>query len=163
VEDFERNMDLLAETGGHEKGRWIITPRKGVAFIGPRARAYRRARERRRKVFVFLLESIGLTFLIGLAPPLRVVWYVTGVLVALLVAYVWLLLSLKERSPSAQASERIRQAGAPERPRPMAQRFAAESGSRTPRRVFNGLGALASDDLVHIVVRPADDVGMARA
>ena len=35
VEEFEHNMDLLADT---ERGRWVITPRKGVAFIGARAR-----------------------------------------------------------------------------------------------------------------------------
>src|SRR5207247_4944450 len=84
VEDFERKMELLAETGRHEDGRWIITPRKGTAFLGPDGRARARARERRRRVFVSLLESIGLTFLIGLVPPLRPMWALTGALVVAL-------------------------------------------------------------------------------
>jgi hypothetical protein len=162
VEDFERGMELLAETDGHHRGRWIITPRKGVAFIGPRARAQERARERRRKVFIFLLESVGLMFLIGLVPPLRVMWYAAAAFAGLLGCYVWLLLSIKERSPRAQAHDRVRQAS-PSRPtRPMPQRYAAESGSRTPRPMWGGLGALVADEAVHIVVRPASDVGMVR-
>ncbi len=160
VEDFERNMELLAETGGHDRGRWIITPRKGIAFIGPRARAHQRARERRRRAFGFLLESIGLTFLIGLVPPLRVVWWATGILLALLAAYVWMLLSIKDRSPRARASERVRQASAPRRVRVAPERFVAESASRLPRPSFNGLVAQGVDDLVDIVVRPARGVGV---
>src|SRR5581483_4673833 len=89
VEDFERNMELLAETESHGQGRWIITPRKGVPFMGPRARAQARARERRKRVLVFLIESIALTFLIGLVPPLRVVWYGTAALTSLLGIYTW--------------------------------------------------------------------------
>jgi hypothetical protein len=159
VEDFERNMELLAETGGHQQGRWIVTPRKGVAFIGPRARAEQRARERRRKVLVFLLDSIGLTFLIGLVPPLHVVWWATAALLALLAAYVWMLLSIKERSPRTRASERIRQVAAPKRARPVPQRYVGESASRTTRPSFNGLVAHGTDDIVDIVVRPAREVG----
>ena len=58
VEEFERRMELLAETEAHGPGRWIIAPRKGARFIGTRARAKVRARERRRKVIAFLVESI---------------------------------------------------------------------------------------------------------
>ena len=66
VEDFERRMELLAQAEVHgNAGRWIITPRKGVRFVGSAERKRARARERRKQVFVFLLESIGITFLIG--------------------------------------------------------------------------------------------------
>ncbi|HEY7660113.1 MAG TPA: hypothetical protein VIC58_05905, partial [Actinomycetota bacterium] len=95
VKDFERNMDMLAETDGNGQGRWIVTPRKGMTFIGPRARAKARARERRRRVLIVLLESIVLTALIGLVPPLRAMWLVTGGLLVLLGAFVWMLLSMK--------------------------------------------------------------------
>ena len=79
VEDFERRMELLAhaELQGSE-GRWIVTPRKGARFVGVAERRRARLRERRRKVLVFLLESIGLTFLIGLVPPLHTVWASDG-------------------------------------------------------------------------------------
>jgi len=72
VEDFERRMELLANAEVHgTTGRWIVTPRKGVRFLGPRERQQARARARRRRVFVFLLEAIALTLLIGGSAGLR--------------------------------------------------------------------------------------------
>ena len=86
VEDFERRMELLAHAEVHgTSGRWIVTPRKGVRFLGPRERQQARVRARRRRVFVFLLEAIGLALLIGVVPPLRASWVVAGVLGGLLV------------------------------------------------------------------------------
>lgn len=158
MEDFERDMELLAETDGHE-GRWIITPRKGVAFVGPRERAHQRARERRRKVLAFLLETIGVSFLIGLVPPLHVVWCATALLAALLGAYVWMLLSIEERARRARSSDNVHQEVAPKIARPVRQRHVAESASRTVRPSYNGLVAQGADDLVNIVVRPAREVG----
>jgi hypothetical protein len=97
IEDFERNMDLLADTEGNGRGRWIVTPRKGVAFVGTRERARERARARRRRVFVFMIESTGIAFLIGLVPPLRAMWLVAGSLMIILALYTWLLVTLRER------------------------------------------------------------------
>jgi hypothetical protein len=155
VEEFERGMDLLADTD--HGGRWIVTPRKGMAFVGPKERAKERARLRRRRVFVFLLETIGLTALIGMVPPLRSMWYATAVLLGLLGAYVWLLVSLRAREAhGASLAPR-----ATERPSPARRRYAADGASRTARPAFNGLPALAADDLVNIVVRPAKRVGVA--
>src|SRR5256714_677295 len=54
VEEFERNMGLLAETE-RVTGRWIVAPRKGTRFVGDTQRNRRRSRERRRRVFVALL------------------------------------------------------------------------------------------------------------
>lgn len=154
VEEFGRNMDLLADTGtGTSSGRYIITPRKGAQFVGASERAKERARERRRRVFVVMLESIGLTALIGLAPPLRVMWYVTAVLLSALGVYVWMLISIKARE--AGPSERIRATAAPERIAPAPQRYAADASSRTPRPAFNGLATVSGDDLTSIVVKPA--------
>lgn len=101
IEDFERNMDLLADTEGNGRGRWIVTPRKGVAFVGTRERARERARARRRRVFVFMIESTGIAFLIGLVPPLRAMWLVAGSLMILLALYTWLLVTLREREAPA--------------------------------------------------------------
>jgi hypothetical protein len=161
VEDFERNMDLLADTERHGQGRWIVTPRKGIAFMGRKERAKERARERRRRVFVFMLETICLTFLIGLVPPLRAMWYGTGVLLALLGLYVWLLVSMRSRSERAVLAP-VGEAATAEPARPTRQRYAADAASRTPRAAFNGLPALGGDDLVNIVVRPTGRVGVAR-
>ena len=102
ADDFERRMELLAYAEVHgTSGRWIVTPRKGVRFLGPRERHQARARARRRRVFFFLLEAIGLTLLIGVVPPLRVSWFVSGVLAGLLAIYVWVLLVIKARSSAA--------------------------------------------------------------
>jgi hypothetical protein len=162
VEDFERNMELLAETGRAGQGRWIVTPQKGTPFIGTRARAQERARERRRRVFVVLLESIGLSLLIGLVPPLRAVWYVTALLLLLLAVYVWLLLWLKQQHPDAQTLEQTRLVRVPDSPVVPPSRYVADASSRSPRPAFHGL-AVDSDDAVNIVVRPARQVQGARA
>src|SRR6185436_16754071 len=99
VEEFERRMELLAQAEVHGTGgRWIVTPRKGVRFLGPRERQQARARARRRRVFVFLLEAIALTVLIGVVPPLRVAWVVAAGLGGLLLLYVWALLVIKARA-----------------------------------------------------------------
>jgi hypothetical protein len=68
-------------------GRWILSPRRGSRFLGSKGRARFRARERRRRVFLFLLELIGVTGLIGMFPPLRGMLVVTGFFAVLLVAY----------------------------------------------------------------------------
>jgi Flp pilus assembly protein TadB len=167
VEDFERRMELLAQTEAQEgPGRWIVTPRKGARFVGPAERHRARARERRRRVFVFLLESIGLTFLIGAVPPLRVVWVATGALLALLTAYVWFLVMIKHRAPQ-RPHERVAAAyprpSARARVAAVAQRYVAEGHSTWARPTFNGLGCLGEGDTVHVVVRAAGDVGIARA
>jgi hypothetical protein len=160
MKDFERNMDMLAET--EAQGRWIVTPRKGTTFLGRRARAQARARERRRRVLMVLIESIVLTALIGLVPPLRAMWYATAILLVMLGGYVWALLTMKARA-DAQDPVRPREtaATAPARPSPARQRYAADAGGRTARRSFNGLPAFG-DDLVNIVVKPAAEVDAAR-
>jgi hypothetical protein len=163
VEDFERSMDLLADTGGHGRGRWIVTPQKGMAFLGPRARARQRARERRRRVFVVLLDGIALTLLMGFVPPLRPMWYATAVLLFLLAVYVWLLLWLKERDPQTRSLERNRLVRIPESLAMAAPaKYVADASSRNPRPAFNGL-LVDGDDAATIVVRPAGPVQPARA
>src|SRR5439155_23027429 len=140
---------------------WIITPRKGAAFLGPSARAEARARRRRRRVFVFFLESIGLTFLIGLVPPLRPIWSAGAILVVLLGVYVWLLLWLKERTAAARARVRVRNASVPARARPVTERYVSEG--RVARPAFNGLDLFEADELTNIVVRPAGRARVAGA
>jgi hypothetical protein len=161
MKDFERNMNMLAET--ESQGRWIVTPRKGTTFVGRRARAQARARERRRRVLVVLIESLALTALIGLVPPLRAMWYATAILLVLLGGYVWALVTMRMRIAEARGPARHEAAAAPAtaRSRPARQRYAADASNRTARRSFNGLPALG-DELVNIVVKPAAGVDAAR-
>lgn len=160
VGDFERRMELLAQAETHgSEGRWIVTPRKGVRFMGQAERHRARARERRRQVFTFLLESIAITFLIGLVPPLRVAWAVTGAFVALMSVYVWLLLTIKHRESTYRSAphRHARSHAAPSRPAP-SPRYVAEGRSTWARPSFNGLGSLGEGDRVHVVVRAGEAV-----
>jgi hypothetical protein len=120
-----------------------------------------RARERRRRVLLVLIECIVLTGLIVAVPPLRAIWYATAVLLGFLGIYVWLLLSMKAQRANRRDVVRVREAAAPERARPARQRFAADASGRTARPAFNGL-ATVSDDFVGISVRPAPEAGVVR-
>jgi len=159
VVEFERRMELLAQADVHgSSGRWIVTPRKGMRFVGQTERRRARARERRRQVFVFLLESIGITFLIGLVPPLRIMWTVSMGFGALLLVYIWLLLSIKHRAKVLpDASDRAAHAApAHAASAAPASRYVAEGRGTWARPTFNGLGTLGESDRVHVVVRTAD-------
>jgi hypothetical protein len=166
VHHFERGMELLAQVESHgSSGRWIVTPRKGTPFLGQTARKRARGRERRRQVFVFLLESIGLTLLIGLVPPLRpIFWEFSMALGAVLVLYTWLLLWIK-RAHSLHASRSHPAA----RTRPihepvinteaaMVSSHVADGLSNLARATSNGLDALSDDEFVHVVVKPASSM-----
>jgi hypothetical protein len=159
VQDFERRMELLAQTELNANGRWIVTPRKGMPFVGTAERQRSRARERRKQVFTFLLESIGITFLIGLVPPLRVMWDVTMVLGVLMGLYIWLLLAVKSQS-QATPLEQTRAARSPDMRVAHVEntRFVAEGNSKWARPTFNGLGTIGESDRVHVVVRHADPI-----
>ena len=158
VGDFEHRMELLAQAESYgTEGRWIVTPRKGVRFMGPAQRNRARARDRRRQIFSFMLEAIGITFLIGLVPPLRVAWGVTGAMTALLAVYVWLLLTIKHRESTYRAAphRHARSHAAPTRPAP-SPRYVAEGRSTWARPSFNGLGSLGEGDRVHVVVHAGE-------
>jgi hypothetical protein len=85
-------------------GRWIVSPKRGSRFVGRHRRSRLRARERRRQVYVFLLEAIGLTGLMGLFPPLRGMLVVSGFLAALLLAYTVLVIQATRAAPSRPAA-----------------------------------------------------------
>jgi hypothetical protein len=70
VEEFERNMSLLAEANKAPPGRWVLTPRKDQRFMGSERQRVR-VRRRRRVIFMALLEVSALSLIIGLFPPLR--------------------------------------------------------------------------------------------
>jgi hypothetical protein len=154
VEEFERNMGLLAETE-YATGRWIIAPRKGERFVGRRERARTRARIRRRRIFTVLLESIALTLLIGLFPPLRRMWIGTGALTVLLGAYCYLLIKVKQAE-----RQRARVTAPAEAQRePVLDLRPYEAPTAAPK------GRVWSEDggPVHVIVRPARELQTARA
>ncbi len=85
---------MLADTEQHP-GRWVLVPSKDERFLGSGARAYVRARDRRRAVFTVMIEALGIVTLIGLFPPLRLMWIGSALIAGLLVAYMAMLLKLK--------------------------------------------------------------------
>jgi hypothetical protein len=99
---LRRDMPIEEEDFRHP-GRWILSPKRGARFVGRHRRARLRARERRRQVYLFLLELIGLTGLIGMFPPLRGMLVVTGFFVALLGAYTFLVVWSSRRPASARS------------------------------------------------------------
>jgi hypothetical protein len=158
VEDFERRMEFLAHAGSNgTTGRWIVTPRKGARFIGDAERRRARMIDRRRRVLVFLLESVVVTFLIGLVPPLRVAWALTITAAVLLAAYVWMLLWIKQRAAESDG-DAVRNTRVPQdRAAAFAARYVMEGRNGRPRELFNGLEGLAEPERVHVVVRPASE------
>jgi hypothetical protein len=106
VEDFEQRMNLLAEANRAAPGRWVLMPRKGQRFMGAdRERA--RVRRRRRQVFMVLLESTGLTLIMGIFPPFRIMLGVTIVLVFVLLVYMATLVKLRAEEVERSRLERM--------------------------------------------------------
>jgi hypothetical protein len=109
----KRQMTPTASAGSpppadfHPPGRWILTLTGGSRLVGPFARTRMRARGRRRRVYLFLLEAIGVTGLIGLFPPLRGMLVVTGILAVLLVAYTAMVLRYGAVRPAAGSPDRV--------------------------------------------------------
>jgi hypothetical protein len=156
VEEFERRMEFLAhaEVNG-TPGRWIVTPRKGARFIGDAERRRARTRDRRRRILVFLIEAIGVTFLMGLVPPLRVFWYGSVGLAVLLLAYVWVLISIKHRA----LVDAERSAMSPEdRAAAFAARHVLDAQNGRVADPYAGLSGTPDHDPVHVVVRSASEL-----
>ena len=103
-----QNTDGVTENS-QQPGRWVLAPRKGSRFIGPRERARRRARDRRRRIVVVMLEAIAVTALIGLFPPLRGMLVLTGILAFLLLAYLGLVAYMVASRPQASVVARASQ------------------------------------------------------
>jgi hypothetical protein len=102
--DLRRDVELRSDST-QQPGRWVLAPKKGTRFVGPRERARLRARERRRRIVVVLVEAIGLTALIGVFPPLRPMLMVTAFLGLLLVGYLGLVAMVVSRDRlSAEAA-----------------------------------------------------------
>jgi hypothetical protein len=107
VEEFERKMSMLEDANSHPApGRWVLTPKKDEWFMGSEERARHRVRDRRKRVFLVLLEAIAASLLIGAAPPLHRIWIATGLLVLALLGYCALLVKL--RGEEAAAARRRR-------------------------------------------------------
>ena len=98
-------LKMPVEQEFRHPGRWILSPRRGSRFVGAQARNRERARERRRRVYLFLLETIGLTGLIGLFPPLRGMLVITAIFGVILLAYTALAFGMTRGSSTAAPAD----------------------------------------------------------
>lgn len=103
---------------------------------------------------MFLIESIAVTFLMGLVPPLRVFWYGSLGLAVLLLAYAWLLVSLKQRHLAAAEETTM---SPRERAAAFAARHVLEMRNGDPHGA-HATHAIPDRDPVHVVVRPASEL-----
>lgn len=154
IEEFEKDMDLLADTEG--EGRWVVTPKKGAKFVGAQARHRARILERRRTVLAFLVEATGITFLIGLVPPLHGMWVATSGFGLALFGYCWLLIRLKmiESGSHGVASQVAgnHRVGAVASRGAATGRYVADRTGRVARPSYAGLATFSEED-VHVVLR----------
>ncbi|HEX2025694.1 MAG TPA: hypothetical protein VHH92_04805 [Actinomycetota bacterium] len=123
----------IEEEDFRHPGRWILSPKRGARFVGRHQRARQRARDRRRRVYLFLLELIGVTGLIGMFPPLRGMLLVTGFFVVLLGAYTFLVV-WSSRHPAPTESRVVQHPDiVVSLPEPRPDRFLEEQDRRVVR------------------------------
>ena len=104
--------------------------------------------------------ALGLSFLIGLFPPLRGMWIATALIAALLAAYVWMLVMAKQEGAGQDGAGQDRAArGLEPGPRvaapalvPVPVRQPERERSWAGPAPYGDYGQLAADDLVHVVV-----------
>ena len=171
VEEFERNMDLLAETNGRSPGRWVLIPRKGARFVGAKGRSRMRVRRRRRQILAFLIEITLLALVIGLFPPLHRMLVVPAVLACILVVYVLALMRIRvvevERARATRRRAAARGATDQGTPADSTVTLPSQTVAEGDARVLaeSGLRIIQDDlmiteDDVHVVVHRSDEIDL---
>jgi hypothetical protein len=163
VEEFGRNMDLLAEANRSVPGRWVIMPRRGARFMDPRDRSRARIRRRRRQVLALLGEVTGLLVIIGLFPPLHAMLYGALILLGLLLVYGATLARVRAADTTRArlvAAARSRAVEAPPSRRPVAVVAPLASSDWGSSPLAEGLDDLVVDDDVHVIVHRSDEIDL---
>jgi hypothetical protein len=160
VEEFERSMDLLAETQRRGPGRWVVMPRKGAPIRDFRDLSKARIRRRRRRIIAGLAEVSGLFILMGLFPPLQGMLVPGVALLGLLLVYMVLLArvqAVESDRARAAAARRARAAEAePEADLPIAAPVPALAAVAAPtidQRSF-------IEDDCHVIVHRSDEIDL---
>ena len=153
VEEFERSMDLLAETHRSGSGRWVLMPRKGAPIRDFRDLSKARVRRRRRQILAGLAEATGLFLLMGVFPPLHAMLVPGLVLLGVLLLYMSLLARVK-----AAESERARMLAARRARAGQADPNAAPAMAAVAAAPVDELSVIADD--VHVIVHRSDEVDL---
>jgi hypothetical protein len=118
AKEFERTLNLLAETNRTASGRWVLVPPKGRVLDGGQASRRIRARRRRRLLFVLMADGALLTGIMGAFPGLRPMLFGTAALSSLLLLYTGLLAAIAAHE-RAEARRRRARSLLEQRPRVM--------------------------------------------
>jgi hypothetical protein len=161
IEEFEQQMNLLAEANTKSPGRWVLMPRKERGLMSPKDRKRARVRRRRRQVFMVLLEAMSFALLMGLFPPLRLMLYGAAALALVLLCYALLLAKIRE-DELAEARLR-RQIG--HRGEYIEARNGNGNGHHRPANqelvtdhFLGEAGVQLLEEDVHVVVRRSDEI-----
>jgi hypothetical protein len=161
LEEFERSMDLLAETQRRGPGRWVVMPRKGAPIKDFRDLSRARIRRRRRNILAGLAEASGLFLLMGFFPPLHGMLVPGLVLLGLLLLYMTLLARVKaveseraritaaRRARTAEAEPQVAHTEAP-------VAVVVEASSAAPQ--LDDLAFIEDD--CHVIIRRSDEVDL---
>jgi hypothetical protein len=154
VEEFERSMDVLAETHRSGSGRWVVMPRKGAAIKDFRGLSKARIRRRRRQILAGLAEATGLFLLMGVFPPLHAMLVPGLVLLGVLLLYLSLLARVKAaESERARVLAVARARAAETEPQPAPVPSAVATAPPVDE-----LNRIADD--VHVIVHRSDEVDL---
>lgn len=154
VEEFERSMDLLAETQRRGPGRWVVMPRKGAPIKDFRDLSKARVRRRRRRILAGLAELSGLFLLMGVFPPLQGMLVPGLVLLGLLLLYMVLLARVKVAENERAKRMAARKARAVETEAPAESAAAAVPTHRLPDEP-----RIIEDDC-HVIVHRSDEIDL---
>ena len=138
AKEFEKTLNLLAETNRTASGRWVLVPPKGRVLDGGQTARRVRARRRRRLLFVLMADGALLTGIMGAFPGLRPMLFGTAAFSSLLLLYTGLLAAIAAHERS-EARRRRARALLEQRPRVMSRYTAV------PTRNGNGHHALGAN------------------
>lgn len=109
IHSFDRQLAVLGRTGGFSSGMRsapALSMRLPGAPLAVRSGLSSAARQRRRDILVGLLAAMGATFVLGLLPPLRILWTFNVLIDLVFAGYVYLL--LQRRSLTLQTGRTVR-------------------------------------------------------
>lgn len=127
ISDFRRQLRVLGRTSPAGFSGGVVVPMRGRTAFAPgpaaapaplRLAADRRSVKRRRDVFVGLLAAMGGSLVLGVLPPLRVLWAVHVVVDVLFVLYVGALVYLRNLSAEREMKVRFLPPGPMASPEP---------------------------------------------
>ena len=118
ITDFRRQLRVLARTTPTSSYSASLSYAAPVAVRRPAPRRRTTSVKRRRDILVGLLVAMAGSLLFGVLPPLRVLWLVHVVLDVLFVAYVALLVYMRNLAAERDMKVRFLPTAAPRSPEP---------------------------------------------